>query len=683
MVTCVALCLYDLHKLCNRCVYELYLGLVQDSERSYCMYTPYSHTLDGKPRDAVGLLEGLAVTDRSPEVKASREVHFPLETLDAGINFLITKAEASREEDKSNILAEIGDKAEELDRSVHAAIAAQALALALQTGDHERRDQYLDAIKLAGGVRKISVSPYDSLKGVGGGGDSAESFTKLFGALQGSVCESLSFKSGAMVSMPDSIGGVKGLTQLFCPNCTNLKSLPDPIGNLDALTKLVIGFCDLRALPDSLGNLKSLTMLQVQGNKLEYLPETIGQLSALTELDLCFNRYISGFPESFANLQSLSRLQLAGLPLLTIIPASFKQLKALRTLDVSDCGLTTMPELPSLEFLGLGRNSKLKFQNRDDAHAESGSAMQAAAKARAEETQLAAEVKAMVVLTLERAAQETSTKGQRELTSWAYEVVELMEGVAGSEASSEGLDCEAMDASSERALDAKQMLGYYLRAEGKEEEAKAVEELLIKLEKATWAKVQANSQESLLETLTLDQWFDLKALPAWLAKHSSLTDLQFGTCSGLASVDMITHFPKLKRLNLTKCTSLQLLPADLGVLVSLVILDLGHCSLKELPESLGNLISLAELNLRGCKYLKAMPETTGQLRALASLNLAYSGVLELPTLPVVMSQLQALKLLDLSCDDKAKVQSLEFCKPVNEMVELQVTTDSANDRFCY
>ena len=67
-----------------------------------------------------------------------------------------------------------------------------------------------------------------------------------------------------MVSLPDSIGNLKALTELDLGNCESLKSLPDSIKDLTSLTNLNLSQCyKLKSLPDGFGELKALVSLNI------------------------------------------------------------------------------------------------------------------------------------------------------------------------------------------------------------------------------------------------------------------------------------------------------------------------------------------------------------------------------------------------------------------------------------
>jgi len=68
-----------------------------------------------------------------------------------------------------------------------------------------------------------------------------------------------------------------------------LDSLPESLGNLTGLTELWVSGNQLSELPESLGNLTALRRLDLSGNRLTVLPDWPGRLPALTRLDLIGN----------------------------------------------------------------------------------------------------------------------------------------------------------------------------------------------------------------------------------------------------------------------------------------------------------------------------------------------------------------------------------------------------------
>ena len=64
-------------------------------------------------------------------------------------------------------------------------------------------------------------------------------------------------------------------------------SLPDTIGNLKSLTELYLNNNQLSSLPDTIGSLKSLTILNLTMNSLSSLPDTIKKWLKNLEKNSC------------------------------------------------------------------------------------------------------------------------------------------------------------------------------------------------------------------------------------------------------------------------------------------------------------------------------------------------------------------------------------------------------------
>jgi len=115
------------------CIYELYhsLPLHRDAHAAknytYDMYTALNF------EKAVGISDGQAAVDLNADDKLLRERTFPLRLVDQGLSIECRKSNASREDDRSRILAEIGDKHEALDCVLHGVVAKAGIAFAMES----------------------------------------------------------------------------------------------------------------------------------------------------------------------------------------------------------------------------------------------------------------------------------------------------------------------------------------------------------------------------------------------------------------------------------------------------------------------------------------------------------------------------------------------------------------------
>ena len=165
---------------------------------------------------------------------------------------------------------------------------------------------------------------------------------------EGHVIE-LRLEGCRMSVLPDSIGGLKALTQLDLTECLSLTTLPESIAGLSALERLELPNCGaLTALPAAIGELKSLTELDLtRCESLTELPATIGGLTALEQLVLV-GCSITALPDAIVYLKSLWKLDLGRCESLTSLPHALDELKDLTRLNLAGCSsLTALP--PAIE----------------------------------------------------------------------------------------------------------------------------------------------------------------------------------------------------------------------------------------------------------------------------------------------------------------------------------------------
>ena len=177
---------------------------------------------------------------------------------------------------------------------------------------------------------------------------------------EGHVIE-LRLEGCRMSVLPDSIGGLKALTQLDLTECLSLTTLPESIAGLTALERLELPNCGaLTALPAAIGELKSLTELDLtRCESLTELPATIGGLTALEQLVLT-GCSITALPDAIVYLKSLWKLDLGRCESLTSLPHALDELKDLTRLNLAGCSsLTALPPAiettPNLDIRGWER----------------------------------------------------------------------------------------------------------------------------------------------------------------------------------------------------------------------------------------------------------------------------------------------------------------------------------------
>ncbi|XVF77236.1 hypothetical protein PTKIN_Ptkin14bG0026600 [Pterospermum kingtungense] len=192
--------------------------------------------------------------------------------------------------------------------------------------------------------------------------------------------------------LPDSIGNLLFLKELYLSSANLMGSIPRSLGNLSSLRSLSLYDCDLRGkFPESIFHLPNLKMLYLGYNEnlslsfpqfnrsihLELLDlsamsfstesvDWIGKLQSLKYLDLSATSFSKGLPDSIGNLDSLKELHLPSANLMGSIPRSLGNLSSLRSLDLKYCGLQgKFPEnifhMPSLKMLYLRSNVNLSL----------------------------------------------------------------------------------------------------------------------------------------------------------------------------------------------------------------------------------------------------------------------------------------------------------------------------------
>ena len=146
-------------------------------------------------------------------------------------------------------------------------------------------------------------------------------------------------QSGGLTRLPDSIGSLIALEELYLESC-NLLTLPASIGALLNLKKVNLAHNELIALPDSFGGLLSLVELDISGNALTMLPRSVGALRSLVELDLSKNQ-LKELPSELAILENLRNINLRMNELISL--PEFGSFASLETLDVSSNALEGLP----------------------------------------------------------------------------------------------------------------------------------------------------------------------------------------------------------------------------------------------------------------------------------------------------------------------------------------------------
>ncbi|XP_038904561.1 LRR receptor-like serine/threonine-protein kinase HSL2 [Benincasa hispida] len=163
--------------------------------------------------------------------------------------------------------------------------------------------------------------------------------------------------------IPHSFGLLSALRVLRLSENLLDGSIPSVLGNLSELTEMAIAYNEFKPhrLPDEIGNLtKLVNMFLPSSNFIGPIPHSIGNLVLLTNLDLSTNSFSGPIPDSIGGLRSIQNIQLFNNQISGELPESIGNLTTLISLDISQNSLTgKLPEkiaaLP-LQILHLNDN---------------------------------------------------------------------------------------------------------------------------------------------------------------------------------------------------------------------------------------------------------------------------------------------------------------------------------------
>ncbi|PKI33342.1 hypothetical protein CRG98_046268 [Punica granatum] len=148
--------------------------------------------------------------------------------------------------------------------------------------------------------------------------------------------------------IPPSFGRLPSLKVLaLVANLLN-GSIPSFLCNLTELTRLELTWNPFQqaSLPEDIGNLTKLENLWIMESYLiGEIPVSIGNLTSLTNMDLSNNALTGRIPDTIANMRSLQHIELFNNLLSGELPVGISKLSALVELDVSQNNLTgNLPE---------------------------------------------------------------------------------------------------------------------------------------------------------------------------------------------------------------------------------------------------------------------------------------------------------------------------------------------------
>ncbi|KAJ1256654.1 hypothetical protein BS78_K338600 [Paspalum vaginatum] len=113
-----------------------------------------------------------------------------------------------------------------------------------------------------------------------------------------------------------------------------------------------------------------------------------------------------------------------------------------------------------------------------------------------------------------------------------------------------------------------------------------------------------------LESLKIDNLYELTELPESLRSLHSLQKLTIDSCSMMTLPQSMGHLTSLHSLDIYNCSAIHKLPECLGKLCSLQQLNIKSCnSLSSLPQSMGHLSSLRTPHVEDLPNIKSLPQS--------------------------------------------------------------------------
>ncbi|MCY4030087.1 MAG: M12 family metallo-peptidase, partial [Acidobacteria bacterium] len=169
--------------------------------------------------------------------------------------------------------------------------------------------------------------------------------------------------NGLTGPIPDSLGDLANLEELWLLENSLTGPIPDSLGDLANLEILVLSWNGLTGpIPDSLGDLANLEILSLAANSLTGpVSDSLGDLANLEELWLLENSLTGPIPDSLGDLANLEILVLSWNGLTGPIPDSLGDLANLKELWLLESSLTgpipdSLGDLANLEILVLSWN---------------------------------------------------------------------------------------------------------------------------------------------------------------------------------------------------------------------------------------------------------------------------------------------------------------------------------------
>lgn len=152
-----------------------------------------------------------------------------------------------------------------------------------------------------------------------------------------------------------------------------------------------------------------------------------------------------------------------------------------------------------------------------------------------------------------------------------------------------------------------------------------------------------------LNTLWMDEMYELKRLPSSISKLKYLEDVSFSECPNLDinhTVELITQLPKLKYLDISYYSNLQT-PETISQLDSLKSLWMSDNDFKEIPDCIKHFPNLNSLYL-GSNALTQVEFSSGDLPNLKTIYLRSNSIKEFP---LSLKHLKKLEKIDLDYNE--------------------------------
>ncbi|XP_047949704.1 receptor-like protein EIX1 [Salvia hispanica] len=167
------------------------------------------------------------------------------------------------------------------------------------------------------------------------------------------------------IPIPEFIGSMNQLQDLYLSRCKFSGTVPPQLGNLTNLRSLVLSFNSLSYVPLSIldSMWESLELLNLSYNQLNGSLPDLRAFSSLTQLYLRDNNFTGSIPQSVGKLSKLRALDLSYNSLTGLVPPSIGQLSELQDLYLSHNSLeglvseSNFIKLDKLKTLDLSFNS--------------------------------------------------------------------------------------------------------------------------------------------------------------------------------------------------------------------------------------------------------------------------------------------------------------------------------------